>query len=128
MSKYAELIKALRCCCPQPQETCDGCSYDTAGECNVGRMMLDAAAAIEELQAEVKQAAKRNAELHAELEKWVSAAEQAGEPKRGEWIEHGEPPMLVIECSVCGQKYFNHALQEKAKYCSMCGAKMGGTE
>ena len=39
---------------------------------------------ISELQAEVKQATKRNAELHAELEKWVSAAEKAGEPKRGE--------------------------------------------
>lgn len=56
MAEYTELIKALRCCCPQPQETCDGCSYDTAGECNVGRMMLDAAAAIESLQAKVKDA------------------------------------------------------------------------
>lgn len=64
----------------------------------IGGLLYFAAAAIEALQAEV--------------------------PKRGEWIIHGEPPMLVIECSVCGQKYFNHVMQEKAKYCSMCGAKM----
>ena len=45
---------------------------------------------------------------------------------RGAWIIHGEPPMYVIECSQCGQKYFNHALQEKANFCSNCGAKMDG--
>lgn len=43
---------------------------------------------------------------------------------QGEWIMHGEPPMYVIECSQCGQKYFNHALQEKANFCSNCGARM----
>ena len=53
MTDYTELVKALRCCCPQPEETCDGCPYDTAGECNISRMMFDAAAAIEALQAEV---------------------------------------------------------------------------
>lgn len=49
MQDYSELVKALRCCCPQPEETCDGCPYDTAGECNISRMMFDAADAIEEL-------------------------------------------------------------------------------
>ena len=42
------------------------------------RLTNDAADAIEELQAEEAKAAKRNAELHAELQKWVSAAEKSG--------------------------------------------------
>lgn len=47
---------------------------------------------------------------------------------QGEWLIHGEPPMYVIECSQCGQKYFNHALQEKANFCSNCGARMENRE
>lgn len=43
--------------------------------------------------------------------------------KSGAWVRHGEPPMYVIECSNCGQKYFNHAMQPLANYCSMCGTK-----
>lgn len=45
-------------------------------------------------------------------------------PKKGSWIRHGEPPEYVIECSQCGQKYFCHAMQTLANYCSMCGASM----
>ena len=45
-------------------------------------------------------------------------------PKKGSWIRHGEPPEYVIECSRCGQKYFCHAMQTLANYCSMCGARM----
>ena len=44
--------------------------------------------------------------------------------KTGRWKCHGEPPMLVVECSECGQKFFNPAMQPFANYCSMCGAKM----
>ena len=43
---------------------------------------------------------------------------------KGAWIRHGEPPQYVVECSRCGHKYFNHALQPFARYCSGCGAKM----
>lgn len=46
--------------------------------------------------------------------------------KHGEWLRSGEPPMYVVECSNCGQKYFIHALQPLARYCSTCGAKMDG--
>ena len=47
------------------------------------------------------------------------------EPVRhGKWIRHGEPPVYVIECSACGQQYFNHASQSFGNYCSICGAKM----
>lgn len=51
--------------------------------------------------------------------------EQPEIEKQGKWVRHGEPPMYVIECSVCGQKYFNHAMQAPGNYCSNCGAKMG---
>lgn len=43
--------------------------------------------------------------------------------KTGAWIRHGEPPMYVIECDKCGQKYFSHVMQPLANYCSMCGEK-----
>ena len=53
-----------------------------------------------------------------------NVAEMDYMPQKGAWIRHGEPPQYVVECSRCGNKYFNHALQPFAKYCSMCGAKM----
>ena len=126
MTDYTELVKALRC------ETSNGgecwekkCQYLVCGSyayCNAKRIMADAAAAIEALQAEVKRLKMHCADCEYGNSPWPE--EPGHEPKRGEWIIHGEPPMLVIECSVCGQKYFNHVMQEKAKYCSMCGAKM----
>lgn len=53
-----------------------------------------------------------------------NVAEMDYKPKIGAWIRHGEPPQYVVECSRCGTKYFNHALQPFARYCSGCGAKM----
>lgn len=50
--------------------------------------------------------------------------EEQEQPKVGKWIRHGEPPCYVVECSLCGQKFFNHVNQPFAKYCSECGAKM----
>ena len=99
MTDYSKLVEALRC----KRDDCEGCDLaffdkDEGWMCRYAAKDDDAADAIEALQEQL--------------------------PKRGEWIIHGEPPMLVIECSVCGQKYFNHVMQEKAKYCSMCGAKM----
>lgn len=45
--------------------------------------------------------------------------------KTGKWIVSGEPPIYIIECSECGQRYFHHAAtQQAANYCSMCGARM----
>lgn len=46
------------------------------------------------------------------------------EPKTGHWIIHGEPPINVIECSECGQKYHNHYCQPLAHFCSMRGCRM----
>lgn len=59
---------------------------------------------------------------------WGCNCPKMEEPKKGRWTVHGEPPMYVIECSCCGQKYFNHVGQSLAKYCSNCGAKMEVTE
>ena len=80
MTDYSELVKALRC----KRDDCEGCDLaffdkDEGWMCQYAAKDDDASDAIEELQAEVKKAVKRNAELHAELEKWVSAAEKAGE-------------------------------------------------
>lgn len=48
------------------------------------------------------------------------------EPVRhGKWIRHRESLVYVIECSVCGQKYFNPVMQSPGIYCSNCGAKNG---
>lgn len=58
MTDYSELVKALRCCIPNPPEKCVGCTYNIGNnECAVRRMMLDAAAAIEDM-------AKHITEMH----------------------------------------------------------------
>ena len=55
MTDYTKLVEALRCCMPYPPEKCVGCTYNIGNnECAVRRMMTDAAAAIEALQAEVE--------------------------------------------------------------------------
>ena len=105
MTDYSELVKALRCCISKnPPETCVGCTYNIGNnECAVRMMMLDAAAAIEDLQAQL--------------------------PKRGKWIlskERMRPDM----CSVCGCVYEADRFMDKIawNYCPNCGAKMGGTD
>ena len=129
MTRYEELVKALRHCADRSRMDCSGCEYEPDYPCRE-KLIMDAAAAIEALEAENMDLIYERDKLKMRCDDLVGelAAEQDGRkflmPKRGEWVEHGEPPMLVIECSVCGQKYFNHALQEKGKYCSMCGAKM----
>lgn len=45
-------------------------------------------------------------------------------PAIGAWIRHGEPPMYVVECSICGQKFFHNAFMNFSNYCSNCGSKM----
>lgn len=65
-------------------------------------LLKDAADAIEALQAEVERLKDSNEELHAELQKWVSAAEKAGEPKWGKWID-GDGRRVTARCSVCGK-------------------------
>lgn len=65
------------------------------------RLSLDAAAAIEELQAQL--------------------------PKRGEWIKHPEVKNIYggeyIECPFCGEKYVVQYIADE-KFCRNCGANM----
>ena len=92
MIDYKELVADLR----------------DADQSNWKRRSIDAAAAIEELEAEVKRL----------------------EPKRGEWkcsYPEIEPnPMFMYGiCSICG---FEQSISNKLNYCPHCGAKMGGTD
>ena len=133
---YAELIKALRCI-----DMMGSCPCDYSNLCQNFECITDqAAAAIEDLQRElslaeiaaddngrqVEQAAKRNAELHAEWEKWVSAAEQAGEPKRGEWLQYMPEYGDMWRCSNCHTYVRLPFRTNKMPYdfCPSCGADM----
>lgn len=107
MSDYTRVLKGLRHCINldglEPNDTrirCHGCPYFTEPTRCGGILMRDAAAAIEDLQAQL--------------------------PKRGEWIVKGANR---IDCSVCGHSVcFAFGLSEGSldlyKYCPECGAKM----
>ena len=91
---YSELVKALRCCATM---TCKGdeCKYMILGchDC-FPKLHDDAAAAIEELQAQL--------------------------PKRGEWIFDGKFMELhKFRCSNCKRTEFR-----MSDYCPNCGADM----
>lgn len=85
-SDYSKLVEALRCSLPNPPETCEGCAYNTGGECNVARMMVDAADAIVALGLDNEDYEHENRRLHGEIE-----ALQAQMPKRGE----------IVRCREC---------------------------
>ena len=102
MTDYKKLVEALRCCIPNPPETCVGCTYNTDVGCNVARMMSDAADAIEALQAEVGQwkaavkgqedgikvlqtEVKRLEEAENSVERWKDMYLTKHEPKRVEF-------------------------------------------
>lgn len=120
---YEELVKALRCRDAERGYYTKCEYYGEASDnfcvrCDSDRLTRDAAAAIEELQAELTR-------ISQEL------------PKRGEWIdgEHFEDPYLGRYCcSVCGNAVqaieFNaeqntvRFTSGKSNYCPNCGAKM----
>ena len=89
MTDYSELVKALRCCISKnPPETCVGCTYNIGNnECAVRMMMLDAAAAIEALEA-------RLGEAENSVERWKDMYLTKHEPKRGK-----KYPMRCPNCS-----------------------------
>lgn len=108
MSDYTELIKALR---EAPDDW-----YDAD-------LHRDVAAAIEELQAEIRES----------MQKCAECGDRMVEPKQGEMYfleydnpETGEYEQTYFQCSVCG-KYFYGIDECEAKhfnYCPNCGAKM----
>ena len=99
MTVYTELVKALRHCTDNEPSNgdCWNCPYQ-GEKCHT--LLSNAAAAIEELQAQL--------------------------PKRGKWkssYPEIEPnPMFMYGiCSICG---FEQGISDKLNYCPNCGAKM----
>ena len=127
MTDYTELVKALRCC-GNVNTDCTVCPWDkyNFGLC-AEKLCTDTAAAIEALEAEVKELKRVNMEIFEDL------------PKRGEWIETEEKewgiyPFKKKTCSVCDCKidhvfmlacmdYFDD-MDTVFHYCPNCGAKM----
>lgn len=95
MTDYSKLVEALR----------ETATFEYTGkllskrECALENLAMDAAAAIEALQAQL--------------------------PKRGEWVDSKER-MRPDMCSVCGCVYEADRFMDKIawNYCPNCGAKM----
>lgn len=138
MTDYTELVKALRICSSFVESpSCAECSYSQSTKCK-WVMMTDAAAAIEELQAEVDTLKRTDAKRCQECLYLGQPVEQQL-PKRGEWIETEEKewgiyPFKKQTCSVCDCKidhifmlacmdYFDDR-DTVFHYCPNCGAKM----
>ena len=87
MTDHTELVKALR-------------EYSGCRKGEIARITSDAAAAIEELQAQL--------------------------PKRGEWIRKDAELYYWHECSKCGERplYDRYANRVLSAYCPNCGAEM----
>ena len=102
MTDYTKLVKAFRIHTTQGLD-CDECPY--YDDCRIngdgeGKMIMDAAAAIEALQAQL--------------------------PKRGEWIRKDAELYYWHECSKCGERplYDRYANRVLSAYCPNCGAEM----
>lgn len=113
MKDYKKLVEALRCnqgngLCPYAD-----CEYKSknAPICMPTRLTNDAAAAIEDLQAEVQELKRVNLEIFEDL------------PKLGKWIYHPKDAIEMMftlpKCSICG-----HESSDALNYCPNCGAKM----
>lgn len=132
MTDHSKLVKALRHCTARSNGcvTCAGCPMSSENgdviEC-INALHKDAAAAIEELQAEVERLKDSNEELRERQtyidhygDKWLTSAKdvptaayehgyadgmaeaKAQLPKRGEWIEENRRPRSSqFVCSEC---------------------------
>lgn len=112
MTDYSELVKALR--------------FET-DYVAVEKTMRDAADAIEELQAELKELCDKKREFKRACGLIVDEPMQM--PKRGEWEETdmGWDGDIAWVCSVCGEPWTLIAgtpKENNMNYCPNCGAKM----
>lgn len=142
-----ELVKALRLCqfgecgcgkCYYKELKGDWCTEDNHPEffdCD-DKLKLDAAAAIEALQAElnsvIADAGARIGKAEAEVKRLnglIDAQLVNSEPKRGEWIIVSEIKNVLgdtitkIKCPFCAERKTLYS-QPLPKYCDSCGAKM----
>lgn len=134
---YSELVKALRSCAENfgcPIECPRYSPADEGVRACVSRLENDAAAAIEDLQAEIRES----------MQKCAECGDRMVEPKRGKWIVDGmytynlrelngkayEP---VYRCSCCNRQMESYLRLDEPKmpedadfpeYCPHCGAKM----
>ena len=138
MTDYTKLVEALRYCAESGDFNCnkDCPMYPNYPRC-LTKMDMDAAAAIEALEA-------RLGEAENSVERWKDMYLTKHEPKRGEWIIDGaytynlrelndkayEP---VYRCSCCNRQTESYLRLDEPKmpedadfpeYCPHCGAKM----
>lgn len=146
MQDYSKLVKALRLCqfgecgcgkCYYKELKGDWCTEDNHPEffdCD-DKLKLDAAAAIEALQAVNKELQERIEDkmiqvdfLTADCTNYESAIEalQAQLPKQGEWLIHSTGgSMATKKCPFCGSESWQSKEYAKVpKYCQNCGAHL----
>ena len=144
MSDYGKLVEALRHCTVDAGgfADCRGCPEEGHSfDCET-KMHMEAAAAIEALQAEVKRLEldnedyeHENRRLNGENEalrknatEYMKVEAEWNEPKRGEWID-GDGRRVTARCSVCGHLRLGNGAEYANKsvhFCENCGSKMGG--
>ena len=146
MTDYTELVRKMRTCIGDKKCFEKECRYWSELGCMDGNICCDAAAAIEELQAEVEKWRTRyeNADDYvAELNDKVTelkAEVKRLEPKRGEWIwdpdgmDWGIGSWKCKNCHARPNTYWqsdstiNPLRFAGSRYCPNCGAKMDGKE
>ena len=113
-----------------PMHECDNCLYVKYKHCKddcMDRMLRDAAAAIEALEA-------RLGEAENSVERWKDMYLTKHEPKRGKWItirlNNGGS---YTGCSCCEapiptDTMLDYIPESESKYCYSCGAKMEVSE
>ena len=106
MTDYKKLVKALRCC--DKYALCNDCPIFETCDGDVDKAMAIAAAAIEDVQAQLP---KRG--------KWVHGREIGKEWLYDHWVIYFED----WRCSNCGV-VFEQESKPKYHYCPNCGAKM----
>ena len=131
MQSYTDLIKALRCCA-EHKYRCLECEFLHDGVCSV---MHDAAAAIEELEAEVDkwtdvayQDSLEQMKMQERIWELEALKEAHIKPSYGEWLtvevnplDRMHNPIYECTCSRCHEEY---TLATIPNYCPNCGAKM----
>lgn len=123
MTDYTKLVAALRCENTGDDECgSSDCPYWSGLGCMDGQLMEDAAAAIEALQAEIRES----------MQKCAECGDRMVEPKRGKWIEdattYAGPGLSNYKCSLCGKicGTWRRGLEpsELPNWCGNCGADM----
>ena len=116
---YTELVEALWHCY-EDDDACATCqrwlANDEWGIKCKGRLISDAAAAIEALQAEIRES----------MQKCAECGDRMVEPKRGKWLIHSTGgSMATKKCPFCGSESWQSKEYAKVpKYCENCGAHL----